>query len=71
MKQAYGKQVSETNIYNSGGCWLNPLTEKTQPKLIVTGLHLFSLKMWTRPKQRDPDHISSLFPMPLVFVFQV
>jgi hypothetical protein len=36
MKWAYGKQVSETNIWNSGGYWLNPLTEKTQPKLIFT-----------------------------------
>jgi hypothetical protein len=36
MKQVYGKQVSETNICNSSGYWLNPLTEKTQPKLILT-----------------------------------
>jgi hypothetical protein len=30
----YGKQVSETNICNSIGYWLSPLTEKTQSKLI-------------------------------------
>jgi hypothetical protein len=36
MKWAYGVWVSETNICNSGGYWLNPLTEKTQPKLLLT-----------------------------------
>jgi hypothetical protein len=36
MKGLCGKQVSETNICNSRGYWLNPLTEKTLPKLILT-----------------------------------
>jgi hypothetical protein len=36
MKRMYGKQVSETSICNSSGYWLNPLTEKTQPKPILT-----------------------------------
>jgi hypothetical protein len=41
MKRAYGKRVSETNICSSGDR-LNPLTEKTPPKLILTLLILKS-----------------------------